>query len=199
MLNELDHREMVSKLAKSGEDIRAELTAHDAHLVHMVMGISGEAGELLDAVKKATIYRKPVDIDNIIEELGDIEFYLEGLRCELNLTREMTLKANMAKLAKRYEGFKYSDQAAQDRADKEPTEVHILWPQSIQFLMREKAHHYYVKTFENPSQMASFSENTAPKFWATAGFAGPDPLAADWPEIEARWLEKLEELTSENS
>lgn len=113
-----EHADMVKVLAKSGEEIRKSLTAQDCHLNHMAIGISGEAGELLDAIKKATIYCKPLDIENVIEELGDIEFYMEGLRQGLNITREETLTANIAKLKVRYDGLKYSDQAAQDRADK---------------------------------------------------------------------------------
>jgi hypothetical protein len=56
---------------------------------------------------------------NVIEELGDLEFYMEQLRQALLLSREETLAANIAKLSKRYEGLNYSDAAAQARADKE--------------------------------------------------------------------------------
>jgi len=111
--------EMVSALVKPGHQIAEEITADDAHLIHMAIGVSGEAGELLDAVKKVVIYRKPIDRENVVEELGDLEFYMEGLRQQLNITRDETLLANQAKLAKRYEGLKYSDQSAISRADKE--------------------------------------------------------------------------------
>ena len=84
----------------------------------MAVGVAGEAGELLDAVKKHTVYCKAIDVENVIEELGDLEFYMEGVRQALGLTREQTLEANVAKLSKRYEGLKYSNQAAIDRADK---------------------------------------------------------------------------------
>lgn len=115
----IDHADMVKTLAKSGDVIVAELNGHNAHLLHMAVGISGEAGELLDAVKKAAIYNKPIDRENVIEELGDLEFYMEGLRQGLNIAREETIEGNINKLGKRYEGFKYSDSAAQARADKE--------------------------------------------------------------------------------
>jgi NTP pyrophosphatase (non-canonical NTP hydrolase) len=84
----------------------------------MGIGVAGEAGELLDAIKKATIYRMPIDRENVVEELGDIEFFLEGIRQQVGITRDETLDGNIAKLRVRYEGFKYSNQAAQDRADK---------------------------------------------------------------------------------
>lgn len=118
MTKELMHAELVAALAKPGDTIASEMTGLDAHLIHMVMGISGEAGELLDAIKKFTIYNKPLDIENVIEELGDLEFYMEGLRQELHITRAMCIEANKAKLAKRYQSLSYSDQAAQERADK---------------------------------------------------------------------------------
>lgn len=112
------HSEMVAGLAKSGDAIAAEMTGSDAHLLHMAVGISGEAGELLDAIKKRVIYRKDLDLDNVIEELGDLEFYLEGIRQGLCITRDECLEANIAKLSKRYEKLQYSDTAAQERADK---------------------------------------------------------------------------------
>jgi len=115
MINE--HAQLVRDLKKPAHDIFKDISPRSLDLIHMIMGISGEAGELLDAVKKATIYNKPLDIANIREELGDLEFYMEGLRQILGLTREEVLGENIAKLRVRY-GQKYSDKAAQDRVDK---------------------------------------------------------------------------------
>lgn len=125
------HSDMVKALAKPGADIVATLTAEDAHALHMAVGISGEAGELLDAVKKATIYRKPIDRENVIEELGDLEFYMEGLRQGLGITREECIDGNIAKLGKRYSAGSYSDSAAQNRADKVPARSFIGQPSTV--------------------------------------------------------------------
>jgi len=114
----IEYAHMVSVLAKPGAVIAASLTAEMAHSLHMAIGISGESGELLDAVKKAAIYLKPIDRMNVIEELGDLEFYMEGLRQGLDITREEVLAYNVNKLSTRYKGLKYSDTAAQQRADK---------------------------------------------------------------------------------
>ena len=114
----IDYAHMVNTLAKDGNTIKNEMTGLDAHMMHMAIGVSGEAGELIDAVKKAVIYRKPLDLDNVVEELGDLEFYMEGLRQATGITREETIEANKVKLGKRYNGFNYSDQQAHDRADK---------------------------------------------------------------------------------
>lgn len=116
--DDVTHEEMVQVLAKPGRDILKSLSKEKCHLWHMATGVSGEAGELLDAVKKATIYNKELDVDNIVEELGDLEFYMEGLRAHLGITREETLEANKIKLADRYHKLTYSDSQAQERADK---------------------------------------------------------------------------------
>jgi NTP pyrophosphatase (non-canonical NTP hydrolase) len=117
MPHKINYEHMVKTLVKPGEAILKTLTPDECHILHMAVGVSGEAGELLDCVKKAVIYRKQIDMDNLIEELGDLEFYMEGLRQTFDITREQTLDANKVKLGKRYAGA-YSDVAAQTRADK---------------------------------------------------------------------------------
>ena len=113
----IEHEILVEDLVKPGIDVLTGLNPAKANLIHMVLGISGEAGELVDAIKKSAIYDKKLDLQNVIEELGDIEFYMEGLRQELGIAREDVLMANIKKLRKRY-GETYSNEAAQARADK---------------------------------------------------------------------------------
>jgi len=118
MTNPIVFEEMVAALVKPGLDIIRSLSPTKADLLHMAVGVSGEAGELLDAVKKHVIYDKALDRENVIEELGDLEFYMEGVRQNLGITRGETLEANIAKLGKRYSAGAYSDKQAQERADK---------------------------------------------------------------------------------
>lgn len=113
------YEEMVANLAKEGQAIIDTLTPAKMHELHMAVGVSGEAGELIDAVKKYVVYDKELDLKNVIEELGDLEFYMEGLRASMGITREETLTANMTKLGKRYSGGTYTDKDAHQRADKE--------------------------------------------------------------------------------
>lgn len=115
---EPEYNTLVSNLVKPGVDILHSLKPEDCHNLHMAVGIAGEAGELIDAVKKHVIYRKPLDIDNIIEELGDLEFYMQGLRSSLGITREECLSRNFAKLCKRFPSRTYKNVDAIVRADK---------------------------------------------------------------------------------
>jgi hypothetical protein len=83
----------------------------------MAIGIAGEAGELLEPILEMVLGGE-LDVANCLEESGDIEFYHEGFRQGLAVEREVILMGNMSKLGKRYDGFKYSNDAAQQRADK---------------------------------------------------------------------------------
>ncbi len=49
------------------------------HINHMGLGIVGEMGEIVDQLKKAHIYGKPLDQVNIVEEVGDVAYYVAGI------------------------------------------------------------------------------------------------------------------------
>lgn len=68
---------MVGTLAKSGEAIIAELTPVKAHLWHMGSCILGELTELQECLTKAL---NDEVMGEVTKELGDVEFYLEGIR-----------------------------------------------------------------------------------------------------------------------
>lgn len=103
-------RDHVLRLFIKPEDIQGRM-------VHASMGIAGEAGEVVDAVKKTWIYGKQLDRENILEECGDLLFYIQALLTENGFTLDNAMAHNVAKLSIRYpEG--YTDQAAIDRADK---------------------------------------------------------------------------------
>ncbi len=112
------HADMVAALIKEGHHIMNEMSPRKAALIHDAFGIAGEAGELLDAIKKHTIYNQELNRTNVIEELGDLEFFMQDLRESLNLTRSEVLSANIAKLTKRYPSMSFSNEAAEKRADK---------------------------------------------------------------------------------
>ena len=92
-------------------------TKHGAEL-HAAIGIAGEAGEVLDAVKKAWAYGKPLDVANIKEELGDILFYVQAMANTLDMTVQDIMDANVAKLAKRYPEGVFTQRHAIERLDK---------------------------------------------------------------------------------
>jgi len=88
--------------------------------LHAALGVAGEAGELADAIKKEIIYGKPTDRANIVEELGDLRFYIQATMQLYGITEQEVLQQNANKLCVRYKSLRYSDEAAVSRADKLP-------------------------------------------------------------------------------
>lgn len=107
----IPYAQFVENLGKAGPDMASELHHHTT-------GMAGEAGELLDATKKVWIYGKPVDVEHIIEEMGDLRWYFQAMLNMLGLTDEDIQAANTVKLMKRYPEGVYSNEQAIARADK---------------------------------------------------------------------------------
>lgn len=78
----------------------------------------GEAGDILDLVKKKAIYRKDLDVEKLLARLEIFRDVMLMIYTDLGITKAQAIDANIEKLGKRYAGLKYSDTAAQDRADK---------------------------------------------------------------------------------
>jgi NTP pyrophosphatase (non-canonical NTP hydrolase) len=118
---EASHADMVAALIKNPEDILFALDANRVALIHDALGIADEAGELVGAIKKHVAYNRPIDLSNVIEEMGDLEFYLEDLRTRLKISRKLILEFNRIKLLQKRFPNGYSDQAAIARKDKQGT------------------------------------------------------------------------------
>lgn len=82
----IKHHEMVTALAKPGQAIIDTLTPVKMHLLHMTIGLCSEVAELIDGIVVSK------GRNNIVEELGDAEFYMEGARQAIEVTREQVLE-----------------------------------------------------------------------------------------------------------
>lgn len=83
-------------------------------LIHAMVGMCTESGEFQDQVKKHLQYGKEIDKTNLIEELGDLMWYI-GLACDvLEVSLEEVMERNNAKLSARY-GDVFTEEAALNR------------------------------------------------------------------------------------
>ena len=98
------------------------LTPETADMLHMAIGMLGEAGEVLEAVMAYTLDSSNTKAD-IVLEMGDLEFYAAGLREAMKVRREQILHGNIAKLRVRYPKGKYSNEAAINRVDKDAQHI----------------------------------------------------------------------------
>jgi len=89
------------------------------HMLHAAMGLVTESAELLDMLKKHIFYGKDLDLVNMEEELGDLDWYqsvaIHASRLSGHYTDwEQIWEKNIAKLQKRY-GDKFTSDAAINR------------------------------------------------------------------------------------
>lgn len=71
-------------------------------LLHSSMGLVTEAAELMDILKTYSFYGRELDLVHIIEELGDIFWYLAIICNELDTPFEEIMEKNIDKLKARY-------------------------------------------------------------------------------------------------
>jgi NTP pyrophosphatase (non-canonical NTP hydrolase) len=77
-------------------------------LVHAALGAAGEAGELADAVKRGAFYGLPIDRTNVVEECGDLLWYVALALRAVGSSFDAAMRGNLAKLEKRYPGRVFS-------------------------------------------------------------------------------------------
>lgn len=67
-----------------------------------IMGACGEAGEMIEVLKKARFQGRELDRDRVLNELGDLLWYLPRICDALGVTMSEVAKANLKKLQRRY-------------------------------------------------------------------------------------------------
>lgn len=95
------------KVEKKLEDYRQANTNGDTgELLNGALGITGEAGEVADMIKKYVFHGHDLDRDALIKELGDVCWYVALLSHAIGVDLGEVMNRNIEKLARRYpEGF----------------------------------------------------------------------------------------------
>lgn len=79
-------------------------------LVNGALGLCGEAGEVVDLIKKHYFQGHELDVSKVIIELGDVCWYIATLAHGLGVDLETVMIYNIEKLKKRYpNGFTIED------------------------------------------------------------------------------------------
>lgn len=99
---------------------RAENLAANAPAIEACLGIAGEAGEVIDLIKKSVMYNKPLDHSKLILELGDMFHYFIRLADYYGVSLYSIMEKNAEKLRARFPDG-YTNAAAIAQADSAPT------------------------------------------------------------------------------
>ena len=114
-----------AKVLKDFQKMTAKLLTTKRHPIdptieHCIDGIGSEAGELVNAGKRIKWYGTEPDYTNLLEECGDILFYMDRLLCKIGSSFDEAMQANMKKLSVRYKDHEFTKEQAIDRdLDKE--------------------------------------------------------------------------------
>jgi NTP pyrophosphatase (non-canonical NTP hydrolase) len=109
-MNEFDGYQTLASRTASRKSFQSDM-------LHAALGLSGEAGEFADAIKKHTVYNQDLDVNNVLEEIGDLLWYCAYACTVLNVSMAEVAELNIRKLSARYPD-KYSDHHASQRLDK---------------------------------------------------------------------------------
>jgi NTP pyrophosphatase (non-canonical NTP hydrolase) len=94
--------------AEYTKEVRRTCSVQDQKelLILTAFGIAGEAGEVVDTVKKVLYHAHELDVSNLSKEVGDLLWYMTLLCETVGLTLDDVMQKNVEKLRKRYpDGF----------------------------------------------------------------------------------------------
>lgn len=89
----------------------------DLNSLHGIIGIGSEASELAQLIEDSILSKEPVSRDDILDEAGDLMWYLGLLLRSIGTTFEEVAAKNIAKLRARFpEKFTLDDWESRDKA-----------------------------------------------------------------------------------
>ena len=101
----------------------AELEVQEANVPQLLtaaLGLTAEAGEFTEVVKKILLQGKPYDEDNVFHmkrELGDICWYIAQACMALDTTFDEIIEMNVEKLKARYPGGEFDVHKSENRKE----------------------------------------------------------------------------------
>lgn len=96
-------RNCVKTESNDFEKMRNRLSDGNLRLLHSSIGLTTEVGEFADSIKKHIFYGRNLDRVNLMEELGDVLWYVSIALSELGYDYEQVMTKNIKKLKARYE------------------------------------------------------------------------------------------------
>lgn len=115
----VNYRDFVLKLLADRSKTEQVLSGREMMMLTAALGLAGEAGEVVDLVKKVVMHGRPFDVEmkaKMLLELGDIRWYQEVFYEILGADDDRIVAANVAKLLDRYPGGVFSSERDIHRA-----------------------------------------------------------------------------------
>lgn len=82
----------------------AQAEPHRERLMVQALGLTGEAGEVGQLIKKWAWHGRSLDAEKIADELGDVLWYVADIASAMRLDLDEIASRNIEKLLRRYPG-----------------------------------------------------------------------------------------------
>lgn len=103
-----EYQELAKRTANDGNEKKYKMANYS-------MGLSGEAGEVTDYLKKVVFHGHSMDREKLKDELGDVLWYLSNLAELMDIDLDEVASHNIDKLKKRYpDGFSEEKSRSRD-------------------------------------------------------------------------------------
>jgi len=112
----LNYAALLSRL----NNLELESDCNVPQLLTAALGLTAEAGEFTEVVKKIVFQGKPYNEDNVFHmkrELGDICWYIAQACMALDTTFDEIIEMNVDKLKKRYPGGEFNVHQSENRQE----------------------------------------------------------------------------------
>lgn len=112
--------EEYSPLTRYQEEVKRTTAANgwNEALLMAALGMTGEAGEICDIIKKYIWHGHGLGKDDLVKELGDLLWYLCAMCNRLNVPLSEVIEKNVEKLRKRYpDGFDHEKSKNREDSD----------------------------------------------------------------------------------
>ena len=99
-----DYQQLAARTLIAKPDF--EISDKQVMLSWWAIGLTGEAGEVADLIKKGIYHQQGLDPLQVKKELGDVLWYVSALCTEMGFTLEEVMQHNVDKLKARFpEGY----------------------------------------------------------------------------------------------
>jgi len=106
-----------SEFVQRVEVLNQEDPSFAPRLLTGALGLTGEAGEVADVIKKTFFHGHPLDEQKLVKEMGDVMWYLQQICLALNISLREVIEGNREKLQKRYSDNKFSVEESLNRKE----------------------------------------------------------------------------------
>ena len=110
----------LAHLLRRVSELEVEQDCDVPHLLTAALGLTAEAGEFTEVVKKIILQGKPYNEDNVFHmkrELGDICWYIAQACIALDTTFDEIIEMNVEKLKARYPGGEFDVHKSENRKE----------------------------------------------------------------------------------